>query len=293
MSICVNQSSMTNKQKQQCLSVLRWYRENRRNLPWRNTRNPYRILVSEMMLQQTQVERVIPIYKEFFHRFPTIHALSDAKPKDVIVAWKGLGYNRRAVYLNKTAKMIVQNFNGKIPRTLAELKTLSGIGDYTARAILSFAFLEPVAVLDTNHRQFYQELFFKEKKKDLELLEKAEEVVQWLVHEHEPPSGSPLRGGRSKLVYDWNQAVMDYVSCNMKHVPYNMVEKTNVIPFQESDRYFRGRIVDDLREEKSVQLIVCRKRFGEIDDVRFEMIVRGLERDGLIKRTGKRILLPA
>src|SRR4051812_1029866 len=130
--------------------LLRWFAENRRDLPWRHTRDPYAILVSEVMLQQTQVDRVIPYFRSFLERFPTVRDLAAAATADVITLWAGLGYNRRAVNLQRTARAVVDQHSGAFPSDPETLATLPGIGPYTAGAIACFAFEQDVAFLDTN-----------------------------------------------------------------------------------------------------------------------------------------------
>src|SRR6476660_8291540 len=129
-------------------TVLAWYGQNARDLPWRETRDPYAILVSEVMLQQTQVTRVVPRYLEWLERWPTVEALAAATPADVIQAWSGLGYNRRAVSLHRCAQAVAER--GGFPREPAELEKLPGIGPYTAAAVASFAFGAQIAAPDTN-----------------------------------------------------------------------------------------------------------------------------------------------
>src|SRR3989338_10502041 len=135
-------------------TVLEWYEENRRQLPWRETTYPYKILVSEIMLQQTQVSRVIPKYHEFLTRFPTVNDLAAASPADVIRAWKGLGYNRRALNLQRAAQNIVRDHRGTLPANLDAIRSLPGIGRYTAGAIMNFAFGIDTPAVDTNVKQF-------------------------------------------------------------------------------------------------------------------------------------------
>ena len=144
-----------------------FYKENYRSLPWRiNTLfsdkkgNPYKILVSEMMLQQTQVARVIPKYKVFLKKFPTIKVLAEAPQSDVLKEWQGLGYNRRALYLKRTAEAIVEKYNGKFPSLYSELMKLPGIGQSTAGAIMAFAYNEPVVFIETNIRSVFIHEFF-------------------------------------------------------------------------------------------------------------------------------------
>src|SRR5207253_7595774 len=134
-------------------AVLTWWEEHRRDLPWRRTRDPWAVLVSELMLQQTQVPRVLPKYEAFMARFPTPAACAGAPAGDVVRAWAGLGYNRRALNLHRTAVAVVERHSGKLPPSLHELLALPGIGPYTARAVLAFAFEDDVAVLDVNARR--------------------------------------------------------------------------------------------------------------------------------------------
>lgn len=285
-------------------SLLFWYKRKQRDLLWRKTRNPYRILVSEVMLQQTQVDRVIPKYKAFLRQFPNIKALANAKASDVIKAWKGLGYNRRALMLQRTAQMIRTEHGGRFPRDLETLKTLPGVGDYTARAILSFAYEQPIMMMDTNHRRFYQRVFFgMHNKTDKQLLARADELLE----------NKQLH----KSTYDWNQALMDFGSqicttrvpkcqeCPLKqwcraypkiltHTPNPVAPKTKTarIPFRQTDRYFRGRIIDNLRVDHRISLTKLEKSFPELPKERFQKIVRQLKTDGLIVQHGRSILLP-
>ena len=131
--------------------LLAWFAENGRDLPWRRTRDPYAILVSEVMLQQTQVARVLERYPQWLERWPTAAALAAAPAADVLRAWSGLGYNRRALNLQNAARRVVEL--GEFPRAIDELERLPGIGPYTARAIACFAFDAQVTALDTNVRR--------------------------------------------------------------------------------------------------------------------------------------------
>ncbi|NNJ13165.1 A/G-specific adenine glycosylase [Chloroflexales bacterium ZM16-3] len=133
--------------------ILAWFAANARDLPWRHTRDPYRILVSEMMLQQTQVDRVLPKYHAFLAAFPTLEDLAGTPTSEVIRRWAGLGYNRRAVNLQRVAQAIRDKYDGQFPRTVAELQRLPGIGPYTAGAMACFAFEQDVAFIDTNIRR--------------------------------------------------------------------------------------------------------------------------------------------
>jgi A/G-specific adenine glycosylase len=139
--------------------LLAWYKRNGRDLPWRSTRNPYAVLVSEFMLQQTQVTRVLEYYPRFLKRFPTMHALARSKPGAVMEAWEGLGYYARARNLHKLAKHVTRLHDGALPDDPVILETLPGVGRYTAGAVACFAYEKPVATVDTNVRRVLQRVF--------------------------------------------------------------------------------------------------------------------------------------
>jgi A/G-specific adenine glycosylase len=130
--------------------IVEWYQNNRRNLPWRDTGDPYKIWLSEIILQQTRVLQGLPYYQQFVSTFPTIHSLAIASEQQVLRLWQGLGYYSRARNLHKCAKLVSKQLKGEFPRTYADLKNLPGVGDYTAAAISSFTFNEKVAVVDGN-----------------------------------------------------------------------------------------------------------------------------------------------
>jgi A/G-specific adenine glycosylase len=141
----------------------RWFRAHSRDLPWRRTRDPYRILISELMLQQTQVSRVLDFYRRFLERFPDLHALAAAKPQRVLEAWEGLGYYARARNLHRLAQHVTTTRDGVIPHDPADLRSLPGVGAYTAGAVASFAYEKRAALVDTNvarvlHRVFAPDL---------------------------------------------------------------------------------------------------------------------------------------
>ena len=131
-------------------ALISWYLQNKRNLPWRDTKNPYHIWLSEIILQQTRVAQGLPYYLKFTEAYPTIEALANADEEEVLKLWQGLGYYSRARNLHETAKNITQNFNGTFPKNYLELKKLKGVGDYTAAAIASFSYEENIAVVDGN-----------------------------------------------------------------------------------------------------------------------------------------------
>src|SRR6266436_4025150 len=176
--------------------LLHWYAAEQRDLPWRSTNDPYAILVSEIMLQQTQVDRVLPKYQQFLAAFPTLSDLAAAPTADVISIWVPLGYNMRAVRLQSIARQVIAEYGGRIPDTIEELLKLKGIGRYTAGAIACFAYKKQVATVDTNIRRVLHRIFLgleypKPHITDTEMLPFAEQVL---------PAGE---------AYNWNQALMD------------------------------------------------------------------------------------
>ena len=176
--------------------LLEWYERAGRDLPWRNIADPYAVLVSEMMLQQTQVDRVLPKYQEFLARFPTLAALAEAPTGEVIRAWAPLGYNMRAVRLQAIARQVMADYDGQIPADLENLCKLKGVGRYTAGAIACFAHRQQVATVDTNIRRVLYRIFVG--------IERPEEPVReeraWKLAEEVLPPGE---------AYAWNQALMD------------------------------------------------------------------------------------
>lgn len=139
--------------------IVKWYCENKRSLPWRNTRDPYKIWLSEIILQQTRVSQGLPYYRQFVRRYPNVTSLAKASEQAVLRLWQGLGYYTRARNLHKCAKEIVQLHHGKFPRTYHDLLPLPGIGEYTAAAIASFAYHEPVPVVDGNVFRILSRIF--------------------------------------------------------------------------------------------------------------------------------------
>jgi len=285
------------------LGLLEWFAANGRDLPWRHTRDPYAVLVSEVMLQQTQVDRVIPYYQDFLERFPTVGALAAAPTADVIKAWAGLGYNRRAVNLQRTARAVVEQYGGVFPREVGALRALPGIGPYTAGAVACFAFEEDVPFLDTNMRRVIHRLFVGPEvpapvATERELLALAAAAV--------PPGNG----------WTWNQGLIEFgalhctarrpacVVCPLQRACRAYPEIQGRIatlprgaraaaegPFQESNRYFRGRVVAALRElppersESGLDLRslgpLVRTDFAEAHLPWLQEVVAGLSRDGL------------
>ncbi len=177
-------------------AILAWYQRHQRDLPWRKTNDPYKIWISEIMLQQTQVETVKPYYARFFKKFPTVSALAKAPLDTVLKAWEGLGYYSRARHLHKAAQIIVKQHRSKIPRSKAELLKLPGIGRYTAGAILSIAFGQDEAAVDGNLQRVLSRLFSIES----DLKEQSTQEALWLI------ATQLLPHGQAGL---FNQALMD------------------------------------------------------------------------------------
>jgi A/G-specific adenine glycosylase len=178
-------------------ALLSWYGQHRRDLPWRRTRDPYRVLVSEIMLQQTQVERVIPKYGEFLARYPTLDALARARPAAVRKLWYPLGYNIRPLQLQAIAREALARYGGRLPDDGAALRTLPGIGRYTAGALLSFAFGRDAALVDTNVRRVLGRVFLGRRALD----RLRNDNALWTISEAVLPAGH---------AYVWNQALMDF-----------------------------------------------------------------------------------
>ena len=176
--------------------LLRWFRENGRDLPWRRTRDPYEILVSEVMLQQTQVDRVQGYYQRVLEEYPTAQDLAAAPPARVRDSWEGLGYYARARNLHAAARQIVEQHGGRFPRRLDEVMALPGVGRYTAGAVVSFAYEEPAPVLDTNVRRVLSRVFVRRRPSRRAVLDRR----LWALAE----AAVPL-----DRAWEFNQAVMD------------------------------------------------------------------------------------
>jgi A/G-specific adenine glycosylase len=206
-----------------------WYRENARDLPWRGVHDPYATWLSEIMLQQTRVATVIERYQEFLRRFPTLADLAAAQEADVLALWSGLGYYRRARMLHRGAQFVVHELGGRLPGTAAELRTLPGIGDYTAAAIASIAFGESIAVLDGNVERVLLRLLGQAENKSAKARARLMRVAQRLIPPAQrlippaqrlipspqrptprtPPQGSHVAAAHTYTPADHNQAMME------------------------------------------------------------------------------------
>jgi A/G-specific adenine glycosylase len=175
--------------------LLSWYRRHGRELPWRETTDPYKVLVSEIMLQQTQVDRVVPKYHEFVSRYPTFESLAGARVREVTKAWYPLGYNIRPVRLHSIACETVERYGGRLPDEPEQLQQFKGIGRYTAGAIATFAYGKAAPILDTNVARVLHRIFLK--KGDA----KKQRAQLWALSEALIPK---------KAAYDFNQGLMDF-----------------------------------------------------------------------------------
>ncbi|MDN7013330.1 A/G-specific adenine glycosylase [Methanoculleus sp. FWC-SCC3] len=237
--------------------ILSYFRGHGRDLPWRHTTDPYQILVSEIMLQQTQVERVAVKYREFLDRFPDFESLARAPRSEVLLAWQGMGYNRRAIALQETARRVVEEFGGDLPADAETLATFPGIGNATASAICAYAFNMPVVYVETNIRRIFIHFFFQgqEGVRDDEILPLVERTLY-----RENPR-------------EWYSAMMDYgtvlkkrtANPNRRSASYSRQSR-----FEGSDRQIRGRILALVLEEGTV--------------TEKEVILRLCEEPGRVKR---------
>lgn len=186
--------------------LLAWFKKEARNLPWRQTHDPYRIWISEIMLQQTQVDRVIPKFEAFLGAFPTVQDLARAPQSKVVKHWQGLGYNRRALYVHAAAKKITNELGGVFPKTTEELQTLPGIGPYTAGAIASFAFHAKEPIVDTNVERVIGRIFI-----GFRNMAKTPKKQYWELMTSLLPS--------QKNIWSTNQALMDFgaICCTAKN----------------------------------------------------------------------------
>ncbi|GAC1403319.1 MAG: A/G-specific adenine glycosylase [Candidatus Velthaea sp.] len=284
--------------------LLAWYeRHGRRHLPWRQTRDPFKIVVSEFMLQQTQVDRVLPLYNAFIAAFPAFATLAAAPVADVVRAWRGLGYNSRAIRLQQLARTVTGEYHGRLPHDRDALLALPGIGPYTAAAVRAFAFNENDAAVDTNIRRIVHRVTFG--------LEHPPLATQEMLDEQARASVPDGRG------HDWNSAMMDLGSivctarapkcliCPLRSgcaaapidaahlaqraAAHRKKSPQEALPFERTTRFLRGRIIDRLRDlpparavsllelERDLSSIIPRDRLADIPAV-----VADLIRDGLV-----------
>lgn len=301
-------SKVISGQREVRRALLRWYRRNGRKLPWRDiagqessSQSSYQILVSEVMLQQTQVSRVLEKYPRFLSRFPTLRALSAARQQSVVMAWRGMGYNNRAIRLHRLAKEVVSRHGGKIPENVDALMALPGIGKYTAHAVLSSAFARQLPVVDVNVQRVLSRIFWRMS------------ATNRMQHEAEAWALAVALVPRTNA-YDWNQALMDFGAtvCTARQprcetcpvtafcasrasMKRSVVRQSKREPSRNGipNRIYRGRIVEELRNAgraKSLRAGVLSKKvlpaFKRDDAEWWRALLQGLQRDGIVKVDG-------
>ena len=254
--------------------ILDFYRQEGRSFPWRETCDPYEILVSELMLQQTQTERVVPKYLAWLETFPTAADLAAAPFPQVLAAWSGLGYNRRAGYLQSACRQVVEEWGGAFPRTAGELETLPGVGPYTARAVATFAFGQPEVFIETNIRSVYLFFFFSDQEKvsDSQLMP----LIQATVYHQNPRR--------------WYYALMDY-GARLKKSTANPNRRSRHYSrqsrFEGSLRQARGAIVRSLSRGGNTPLSL--EEMARLEGLPLERIQAAAERlvaEGMVCRRG-------
>jgi len=264
-----------------------WYRPRLEAYPWRrDPPDPYGVLVSEVMLQQTQAARVAPRFEAFVRTFPDVRALARATRADVLRAWGDLGYPRRAVRLHGAANAIVERFGGRVPDDPAELRTLPGVGPYTAHAIAAIGYGRPVLAMDVNVRRVVARVAGSER----DVAERAEELL-----DRRDPGA-------------WHQAVMDLGRAVCRPVPRcgecplarwcrsrgratRSVAGHSQGTFEGSTRQARGRVLASLREHGSLGPVAVTRATG-LPAARVTPAIEGLLRDGLVERRGRSYRLP-
>ena len=286
--------------------LLGWYSQHQRTLPWRTHNSPYYVLVSELMLQQTQVSRVIEKFKEFTRRFPTLQDLAKASKAEVIESWSGLGYNRRALLLHKFAQEVCEKHTGLIPQDKDQLQELPGMGPYTTGAILSFAYNLPEPAIDVNVRRIYLR-FFRGKDQGLPMGKKEEQELYGLAKKTIPENKSaefhnalmdfgssvctrnnpscsacplqnscqffPLYTKKEKMLFVMEKRSEPGITENGKHIP---------------NRIFRGRMVEFVRKNNRKEISLeelgrqIKKDYSLHNEKWLLSLLRKLQDDGLL-----------
>ena len=273
-------------------AILAWYAGHRRDLPFRRTRDPYAVLVSEAMAQQTQAARAGEAWLRFLERFPTVGDLAAASPADVLRAWQGLGYNRRALNLHRAARQIVERHDGRVPDDLEALESLPGVGPYTARAVAAIAFGRPVGAVDTNVRRVLGRI-----------LTGDPAAIPAMELQHLADTAVPVsRAG------DWTHAVMDVgatvcrprrPSCgacparpwcafaagvrSVPDAPAATRARGTAVAFTSTSRWLRGRIVDRLRSAPDGAWTEIDGPLGGHDTAAVSTALAALAAEGLIE----------
>ncbi len=253
------------------------YHKHGRDLPWRKTKNPYHVLVSEIMLQQTQVERVIGKYEEFIAAFPDFASLAEAPLPKLLRLWQGMGYNRRALSLRALAQKVVSGHRGKLPAGPDVLMSLPGVGKYTAGAVLAFAFNKPVVFIDTNIRRVYIHEFLKDREniRDEEIVPLVRQTLD-------------MRNPRK-----WYNALMDYgavLKGGQGNPNKRSAHYVRQSPFENSNRQVRGRILKALVAGEPLTVTRIARDTGS-DALRVKRNLVDLENEGFIRKEGRYYIL--
>jgi len=254
------------------------YRDHFREMPWRRTRDPYRVLVSEIMLQQTQVERVLQKYPEFIRAFPDFAALSKAPLSKVLRVWQGMGYNRRALMLRRLADTVVREYAGRLPGNPEELVKLPGIGPYSASAIYTFVHDRPSLLIETNIRRVYIHFFFdgREQVRDDEIIPVLEKTQD------------------RKNPRDWYYALMDYgvkLKKEVKNPNRRSAHYQKQSAFHGSTRQVRGMILRALLKTPGMTKDALKKTMHAAPE-NVDQILKALLKENLIMRTRSRYFIP-
>lgn len=253
--------------------IWNYYRNNKRILPWRNVNDPYKIFVSEIMLQQTQVSRVLKKYPEFIKKFPDFSSLANAKLSEVLRVWQGMGYNRRARFMREAAYIIKKQYVGILPQDASLLKELPGIGSGTAGSLVVFAYNKPVCFVETNIRRVFIHFFFNKRKNidDKEILQLVDKTMD------------------ADCPREWYYALMDYGAMLPRREKTNVNQYSKLYakqkPFKGSRREIRGKIISFLTSRQSYSAIeMARLMKKEVSDI--QDVLNSLEREKMIKKVG-------
>jgi A/G-specific adenine glycosylase len=256
-------------------TIYRYYADHRREMPWRVSRDPYHIVVSEIMLQQTQVGRVLSKYEQFISTFPDFDSVSKAPLQEILKVWQGLGYNRRALALQKICRLVITEYGGVLPNSVETLQTFPGIGPATAGAICAFAFNQPTVFIETNIRRVFIHFFFPNKNgvRDKEIL---------------PLVGRTLD---TRSPRTWYHALMDYGAMlkNEEHNPNRQSAHYNrQPPFRGSNREIRGLILKTLLEKPDLTETELVRSVAKSPE-RVQLIITQLIEESFLVRAGNRL----
>ncbi len=269
--------------------VLDYYRAHgRHHLPWRRTRDPYHILVSEVMLQQTQVDRVIPFYKDFIRSFPTLQALAKAPLARVLTHWQGLGYNRRAKMLHEAAKAIVLDRGGRFPTRLEDIESLPGVGPYTARAVVAFAYDRDEILIETNIRTAIVYHFFPD------AAVSSDDDIRNALDSARPKIATGRKSNEIVSARIWNAALMDYgaalkrqgVRTNARVKGYTKQKRFDGSLRQARGAVLRALVGGPMTGSKLSQLL------GTDREAQVKGALASLTKEGLVELQSGRFRLP-